>query len=104
MLFSFESDSEKMRLVEAAGEASLCVQNETMPYKYVTVEGPAVVGEVDDDVERALAHRYLGPEIGDLYLKSIEDSVSRVVRLTPSRWLTVDYTPVVERVLGGPTA
>ena len=100
VLFSFEADSEKIRLLEATGEASLCVQTETMPYKYVTVEGPVVVGTGDDEVERLLAHRYLGVEIGDLYLESIQGTVSRVVRLTPNRWRTVDYTPVVERVLG----
>ena len=68
--------------------------------QYVTVEGPAVVGETDDDVQRSLAHRYLGPEIGDLYLEAIADTVSRVARLTPTRWRTVDYTPFVERVAG----
>jgi PPOX class probable F420-dependent enzyme len=100
VVFEFGSGSEKIRLLEAAGEASLCVQNETTPYKYVTVEGPTVIGEVDDDVQRSLAYRYLGPEIGDLYLQDIEGSVSWVVRLTPTRWRTVDYTAMVERVSG----
>jgi nitroimidazol reductase NimA-like FMN-containing flavoprotein (pyridoxamine 5'-phosphate oxidase superfamily) len=101
VVFVFESASEKAKLFESAGEASLCVQNEAMPYKYVTVEGPTVVDGTDDDVQRALAHRYLGPEIGDLYLGAIADTVSRVARLTPIRWRTVDYTPFVERVAGG---
>ena len=47
------------------------------------------------------SHRYLGEEFGDLYLQSIEGTASRVVHLTPNRWRTVDYTSVVERVLGG---
>jgi PPOX class probable F420-dependent enzyme len=100
VVFVFESASEKIRLLEAAGQASLCVQNEAMPYKYVTVEGPAVVGDTDDDVQRTLAHKYLGPEIGDLYLAAIADTVSRVARITPTRWRTVDYTPFVQRVAG----
>jgi len=100
VVFVFESASEKINLLEAAGQASLCAQTEAMPYKYVTVEGPVVVGDIDDDVERVLAHRYLGPEIGDIYLQAIAGTVSRVVRLTPTRWRTVDYTPFVERVLG----
>jgi nitroimidazol reductase NimA-like FMN-containing flavoprotein (pyridoxamine 5'-phosphate oxidase superfamily) len=100
VVFVFEETSEKIKLFEAAGQASLCVQNEAMPYQYVTVEGPTVVGDTDDDVERALAHRYLGPEIGDLYLGATADTVSRVARLTPTRWRTVDYTPFVERVAG----
>ena len=100
VVFVFESASEKIKLFEAQGQASLCVQNEGMPYQYVTVEGPAVVCDTDDDIQRSLAHRYLGPEIGDLYLGAIADTVSRVARLTPSRWRTVDYTPFVARVTG----
>jgi PPOX class probable F420-dependent enzyme len=100
VVFVFESASEKIRLFEAEGQASLCVQNEGMPYQYVTVEGPAVVCDTDDDVQRSLAHRYLGPEIGDLYMGAIADTVSRVARLTPTRWRTVDYTPFVQRVAG----
>ena len=79
------------------------MQDETLPYKYVTVDGPAVVGDVDDDVERSLAHRYLGPEIGDSYLQAIAGTVSHVVRLTPTTWRTVDYTALVEAVLGTAT-
>jgi hypothetical protein len=99
VVFVFEAASEKIKLVEATGQASLCVQSESVPYKYVTVEGPAVVGTADDEVERALAYRYLGPEMGDLYLKATAASVSQVVRLTPTRWRTVDYTPFLESVL-----
>jgi PPOX class probable F420-dependent enzyme len=100
VLFVFGSASEKIKLLKATGQASLCAQAEAMPYKYVTVEGPALVGDTDDELERSLAHRYLGPEIGDVYLRAIEGTVSLVVRLTPTRWRTVDYTPFVERVLG----
>jgi PPOX class probable F420-dependent enzyme len=100
VVFVFPSDSEKLELVAASGTASLCVQTESVPYKYVTVDGPAIVGDPDEEIERALAHRYLGPEIGDLYLRAIDGTTSRVVRLTPTRWRTVDYTPFVERVLG----
>jgi PPOX class probable F420-dependent enzyme len=100
VVFVFESGSEKIKLFKAAGQASLCVQNETMPYQYVTVEGPTVVGDTDDEIQRSLAYRYLGPEIGDLYLAAIADTVSRVARLTPTRWRTVDYTPFVDRVAG----
>lgn len=59
-----------------------------------------MVYDTDDDVQRSLAHRYLGPEIGDLYLGAIADTVGRVARLTPTRWCTVDYTAFVQRVAG----
>ena len=32
VVFVFESASEKIKLFEASGQASLCVQNEAMPY------------------------------------------------------------------------
>jgi nitroimidazol reductase NimA-like FMN-containing flavoprotein (pyridoxamine 5'-phosphate oxidase superfamily) len=100
VLLSLEAESEKIRLIEAAGHASRCVQKEAMPYKYVTVEGPTALDEPDDGLEGFLARRYLGDEIAELYLQAIEGSVSRVVRLRIDRWRTVDYTKMVDRVLG----
>jgi hypothetical protein len=90
----FAESSEKLRLAEAAGQASLCVQTEVMPYKYVTVEGPTVVGAVDLDLKRDLARRYLGPEVGDLYLEATAGTTGPVVRLTPTRWRTSDYARI----------
>ena len=101
VVFAFEADSEKIALLRTTGEASLCAQTESMPYKYVTVEGPVVIEPADVAVETTLAYRYLGQEIGDIYLGATGDSVSFVVRLTTARWRTVDYGPFVERVLAG---
>jgi PPOX class probable F420-dependent enzyme len=101
VVFAFEAESEKIRLLRETGEASLCAQTEAMPYQYVTVEGPTVVSDPDDAVDAALAYRYLGQEIGDIYLGATAESVTLVVRLTPTRWRTVDYGPFVNRVLAG---
>src|SRR4029450_8267899 len=63
-------NSRKGRLLKKAARASLCVQTETAPYKYVSVEGPASVGPVENferDV-RGIAQRYLGPQIAEAYL------------------------------------
>jgi hypothetical protein len=64
------------------------------PYRYVSVEGPIVAIE-PSDIERdlrPLAYRYLGPEVGDLYIEDSRDAVGGVlVRMRPERWLTVDY-------------
>jgi hypothetical protein len=67
----------------------------TPPYRYVSVEGPAVAME-PADVEhdrRPLAHRYLGAQRGDRYIENtrLEYVESMVVRMRPERWLTVDY-------------
>jgi general stress protein 26 len=89
--------SQKGRLIEAAGRFSLCAQAEALPYKYVSVEGE--VGSIEpSDVERDLrpmARRYLGEELGDLYVVQTtaenESGDSVVIRMRPRRWLTVDY-------------
>ena len=58
--------SVKAGLLRAAGRFSLCVQNESMPYRYVSVEGPITAFDktVSDEERRALAQRYLGAEGG----------------------------------------
>ena len=87
--------SRKVQLLRRAGRFSVCVQTETQPYKYVSVEGPVVAIE-PADVERdrrPLAHRYLGTERGDRYIEETRGEYvgSVLVRMLPQRWLTVDY-------------
>jgi nitroimidazol reductase NimA-like FMN-containing flavoprotein (pyridoxamine 5'-phosphate oxidase superfamily) len=56
--------SRKAQLLRHAGRFSVCVQTETWPYKYVSVEGPVVAiepADVDRD-RRPLAHRYFGAQ------------------------------------------
>jgi nitroimidazol reductase NimA-like FMN-containing flavoprotein (pyridoxamine 5'-phosphate oxidase superfamily) len=87
--------SVKAQLLRAAGRFSLCVQSETMPYRYVSVEGPitALDETVSDEERRALAQRYLGAEGGDLYVASTADQAAGSVafRMAPARWRTTDY-------------
>ena len=89
--------SRKGRLLQQGRRISLCVQTETPPYKYVSVEGP-IVEIVPADLERdtrPLAHRYLGPDFGDQYIEATSGQNDRLesvsVRMRPERWLTVDY-------------
>jgi nitroimidazol reductase NimA-like FMN-containing flavoprotein (pyridoxamine 5'-phosphate oxidase superfamily) len=91
-----EHNSKKAQLLRAAGRASLCVQQETLPYKYVSIEGPvsAVTAATPNEV-RALAQRYLPEADAEAYLASIGlatigDS-DIIVRLRPERWLTMDF-------------
>jgi nitroimidazol reductase NimA-like FMN-containing flavoprotein (pyridoxamine 5'-phosphate oxidase superfamily) len=85
----------KGKLLERVGRFSLCVQREAPPYRYVSVEGPIVAIEASD-IERdlrPLARRYLGTEVGDLYVEDQRAVVGSVlVRMRPKRWLTVDYS------------
>jgi nitroimidazol reductase NimA-like FMN-containing flavoprotein (pyridoxamine 5'-phosphate oxidase superfamily) len=89
--------SRKGKLLDAAGRFSICAQTEAPPYKYVTVEGPIVsVGSTDiEKVGRAMAHRYLGKELGDQYVEATRAEAERgdtvCYRMRPEHWLTVDY-------------
>jgi nitroimidazol reductase NimA-like FMN-containing flavoprotein (pyridoxamine 5'-phosphate oxidase superfamily) len=88
-------DSRKAGCLRAAGRFSICAQNETPPYSYVSVEGPIadIVDPVPAEVLRAVAYRYLGPEFGDLYLAATENDAPQQVmfRLAPERWRSTDY-------------
>src|SRR5690242_2798142 len=43
VVMGIERDTLKDRLLRAAGRATLTVQTESAPYKYVTVEGPVIL-------------------------------------------------------------
>lgn len=89
------AESRKAELIRATGRASLCVQTETAPYRYVTVEGPVTLAAPDFERDlRQVAIRYLGQEGGERYLKSAGSSTTGnvLIRLKPEHWLTVDYS------------
>lgn len=94
--FATGAESRKAVLLRRAGRASLCVQTEIAPYRYVTVEGPVIVEPAVDfarDV-RAMALRYLGPRVGEAYLASTYPNGASgevLVRLRPERWGTADF-------------
>src|SRR5215468_3264159 len=88
-------NSHKGRLLTDAQRLSLCVQTETPPYRYVSVEGPITAIEAVD-VERdlrPLAHRYLGAAEGDSFVEQMRGGQAEniLVRMWPERWLTADY-------------
>jgi PPOX class probable F420-dependent enzyme len=84
----------KAGLLRAAGRASLCAQRESLPYAYVTVEGPVSFGEISQGERLQLAVRYLGEEMGRRYAETTADVDNVLVTLTPRRWRTTDYAKV----------
>ncbi len=88
--------SAKGRALAKAGRFTLVAQDETPGiYKYVSVEGPVIeTRPADRDTEtRAMAHRYLGQELGDMYMAGQpEEEDNLLVTMQPDRWRTVDYT------------
>ena len=86
--------SRKMSLLRAAGRATLCAQDEKPPYRYVTVEGPIAFGTLDVERDwRSPAIRYLGAQMGEVYLAGMAAALADAVLFTlrPERWQTADF-------------
>ena len=83
-------DSAKSLLLRRHGAATVCVQDEQLPYRYVTAEGEALVelmtGEERDDVLRDIAVRYLGDELGNQYADAFPGHDEAKVTIKPRRW------------------
>jgi PPOX class probable F420-dependent enzyme len=85
--------SRKAGAIRAAGRFGLCVQDDSPPYRYVSVEGPVVSEEEPDPAERlAMARRYLGPAGGDRYVADNPDPERENIafRMRPEHWLSQD--------------
>lgn len=84
--------SRKFRAIAQAGRCSLLAQNETYPYQYVSVEGPADgTGPPTRDTAVAIAARYLPSALAEAYVDDTLSADSVLVRLRPERWLSTDY-------------
>jgi hypothetical protein len=91
--FVMDNHSVKGRLLQKSMRFSFCVQSESLPYQYVSVEGTATISPADKELHtRPLAHRYLGMKGGDKYVEGDDDSDSIRVSTVPERWFTVDYS------------
>jgi PPOX class probable F420-dependent enzyme len=90
--FSVGEASRKAALLRATHRATMCMQSEVAPYSYVTIEGAVTeLGGSSDESRRARAHRYLGPEFGDIYHDSTKDEIEVTFALQPRRWASLDY-------------
>ena len=64
------------------------------PQRYVAVEGPAVVEPADPGIRRAIAERYLPPEMIDGFLAITPSEDLVLIRITPQRWRTSDFSKI----------
>lgn len=86
-----DADSLKGRLAAAAGRATFTVQQEALPYQYVSVEGPIEIVHTDESILET-AVRYLGPELGRQYTEANDaPQLSTLLRITPEHWRTFSY-------------
>jgi nitroimidazol reductase NimA-like FMN-containing flavoprotein (pyridoxamine 5'-phosphate oxidase superfamily) len=91
----------KARLITEAGRFALCVHDDNVPYRYVTVEGPVVeVRPVTEQERFAMAARYMPEEIAAVYIEATRERQAGNVAITmrPDRWNTEDYADVVEQL------
>ena len=84
--------SAKSILLRRHGSATICIQDEQLPYRYVTAEGEASVDlltpEGRDDLHRDIAIRYLGEDLGNQYADAFPGHEEAKVTITPRRWRT----------------
>ncbi len=84
--------SAKANRLRASGRATLCVQDEGRPYRYVTAEGPVALevltAEARHEVLTDIASRYLGPDAGAAYAESFPGHDEALVTMTVERWRT----------------
>ena len=94
--FLTSPDSLKGRLLRKAMRFSLCAQTESLPYRYVSIEGTATISAADKELHsRPMARRYLGEKGGDRYVDAgggESDGESVRVSTVPERWFTLDYS------------
>jgi hypothetical protein len=89
-------DSLKARFIAEAGRFGICVQDETAPYRYVSVEGPVVAVDdpMDPMVREAMAHRYLDAVTASAYLEVNQNQLAEDIALymRPQYWRTADFS------------
>ncbi|MCR9259550.1 MAG: pyridoxamine 5'-phosphate oxidase family protein [Pseudomonadaceae bacterium] len=86
------SSSRKGKLLTLGARVSLAAQNESLPYKYVSIEGEvSAIEPADAGTLEAMAIRYLGEEQGKAYADNSGIEGQITVSITPQRWLAVDY-------------
>jgi hypothetical protein len=76
----------------ACGRAHGGAQDETPPYRYVPVDGPAVIEPAGEAGRVAMARRYLGTEEGDAWIAGNPASDDVMLRMTPEHWHTADFS------------
>ena len=83
--------SAKARRLRKEGRATVCVQPEDAPYRYVVADGPVTLSPLGDGTRAAvvaMASRYLGSGAGHSYAEQFSTPDEMVVELDPENWLS----------------
>jgi PPOX class probable F420-dependent enzyme len=80
--------SQKHRNVERHPEVTLVVDDRTLPYYAVMVQGAAEIGAcLSDEARLRMAVRYLGEKLGRAYIARVSAEDSVTIRLRPRRFI-----------------
>jgi len=87
-------DSRKARSIAANPHVSLTVDTRSAPYRGVILRGTAALSGPDPTLRRRLAHRYLGAETGERYLKTTAylDQEDALVTIRVTSYYSWDYS------------
>lgn len=112
--FGVAGTARKLTLLRDAGRASLLVQSETWPYRYVSVEGPIRIEDIPPGFATDTAQRYLGTEQGRRFVaanNAAQDAArplgttavpGALIHLDPRRWRSADFAgDPLETAAGG---
>ncbi|WP_445165392.1 pyridoxamine 5'-phosphate oxidase family protein [Mycolicibacterium sp. Dal123E01] len=93
IVISTGPSSRKARLIAEAGAATLVVQDEEPPYRYVVVEGTLVdtTDPTPPEILQQTAVRYLGEEGARQFIQSMAGHPNVSFTIRPDRWLTADF-------------
>jgi PPOX class probable F420-dependent enzyme len=86
--------SHKARHLDIGTRISLCVHQDALPYRYVSVEGGVTAiepADLEKDI-RSVSQRYLGRESGNQHAERMKEEIAILVRMHPERWYSVDFS------------
>ncbi len=85
-------NTQKLRNLQAKGQAALSIYTTELPYLQVTVRGTARAGSLIDNVWRErVAARYLGETAGRAYVSDTADMDHVAIHVRPLTWHTEGF-------------
>ena len=90
--FVIDKESQKAKLLSHTNRISICIHDDSLPYRYVSIEGPFTLDTADTERDiRGIARNYLGSEGADQHTERVRGRDSVLVQLHPERWYSVDF-------------
>lgn len=92
LVFMTGAGTLKGKALLRTGQAAMCIDDETPPFGFVTVEGTTTITDDVDamlPVSIAIGERYMGAELGEQYGRRNAAQGELLVRLTPTNVVAV---------------